>query len=208
MAYKFSKRREQNRKIDHDSDRVDLGFIAAAFIVFGLLGLLTSLIYSVDVGPTFRQSLAANNVENKKEFGPIRVLKFNQAYEVIISADIPIQKWAFIEGEVLDGNKEYLFAFGKELWHEKGRDSDGYWVEKENSYSLKTTFPKPGNYYLRLNLQGDVKSDYTVIVRVTKKLGSSIPHFIFGIIALLIGIVLNEIRNRFFHRILMAVTDD
>lgn len=133
--------------------------------------------------------------------GPITVRKYNESYRVNVKANMPVQSWSFIEGQVVNHNKEYLFSFGKELWHESGRDADGYWREADNEYSVNITFPKPGTYYLHFVTQTN-KLPKNIKVTVEKRLGSSLPHLWFGIIVLIIGIVLNEMKNRTVKRIL------
>ena len=199
MAYKLSDREQQEPASatgDNNPDRVDLGKIATVFIVFGLISLLTAWIYSMEtekiIDTAFRP---AESSSQSAEIGPINVRKNNESYAISIQANLSSQSWANIEGQVLDSNKQYLFSFGKELSRYSGRDSEGSWSEVENAYSMNVTFPKYGVYYLQFNTESD-RIPNVVKVVVSKKRGSSLPHLWFGIIALLIGIVINEIKNR------------
>jgi len=127
--------------------------------------------------------------------GSIKVTKARQVFEIAVKADMPVQSWSFIEGEVLDSDKEYLFAFGKELWHETGRDSEGPWRENKNTYKIKVSFPHPGSYYLNFKIESN-KDPSIVYVTVTKKQGSALPHFWFGVILLIIGsMLLNQTKE-------------
>lgn len=204
MAYKLSERLNQNKKIPSSEDGVDLGKVATVFILFGLLSLITAWVFSMETKRVFNDVVSVRTAmppqdavgwrqETKKMamIGPLIVPHYQAVYEVSIASPLPVNSWSFVEGEILDAQKEYLFSFGKELWHETGYDSDGAWRESDNSYSMKVTFPKPGQYYLNLKTEGSHITD-TVQVTISKKRGSTIPHIVFGIVTLLIGIMLNE----------------
>ena len=205
MAYKLSDRRKQDTisAKNNDSNNVDLGKVGTVFIIFALLGLLTAWVYSFEA-KNISDILFYPDDVGTTEIGPINVKKYNEVYNVAIKAEIRAQTWSFIEGQVLNSDREYLFAFGKELWHEQGRDSDGTWREAENDYSINVTLPQPGAYYLRFNIESN-RPPNRVAVTVIKKRGSSLPHLWFGIVALIIGLVLNERRNRTIGNILGKV---
>lgn len=203
MAYKFSQRHQQDKTntADGSPNQLDLGKIATVFIVFGLIGLLTSGFYSMETGTIAEKTFQPTSTNIAEEVGPIQVKKYSEAYNIKIDTNMQLQTWSFIEGQVLDSQKRYLFSFGKELWHEQGHDSDGYWREMEGSYNIHVTFPQPGVYYLKFVSQGN-KAPQRLSVKVAKKRGSSLPHLWFGIICLLVGLVLNEMRNRTFRKLL------
>lgn len=221
----------------HSPDELHLGWLASVFIVWGIIGLLTSWYYNnfLDIktykfnpaisysspeepesaffnGPmpssVIEDMAAQGEAKNEQALiGPINVKKRREVYEISIVASLPAQSWSFIEGEVLDQDKEYLFSFGKELWYETGRDADGAWSENKNHYSIRVTFPQPGTYYLNFKTDSN-KMPQNGVVKVTRKRGSALPHFWFGIIALVTGIVLNEIRNRTLIKIAGELSDD
>ena len=208
MAYKLSERTMQNRSRNRRlamamqaADSVDLGDIATIFIFFGIIGLLTSWLYSGEKGQsisgTMQPRLIALNGGKPPEFGPIHVSSNNESYQVqIVASGIPNQGWSFVQGEVLNAQKQYLFSFGDELWHESGYD-DGPWDEQHNSFDINVDFPQPGTYYLRLKFESKGSSHpSSVTVRIIRKRGSYIPHLWFGLITLIIGIILNEVKNR------------
>lgn len=98
--------------------------------------------------------------------------------------------WTFVEGEVLDEDEQYLFGFGEELWKETGYDGS-YWTESYDEFDLKVTIPDPGTYYLGFTTQvAPGSSPGTMQVRVDRMRGSAIPHFVFGIVAILLGLLL------------------
>lgn len=188
--------------IKNDPDPVDLGKIATVFIVFGLLSLLTSWIYSAKTEEVVNTSFRPNNHDKAAKIGPINVSKYDKIYNINIKIDyISVNSWSFVEGQVLNSDKQYLFSFGKELWHEKGRDADGAWRDIEDKYSINITFPKRGTYYLQFNTESN-RGPTSITVTVSTKRGSSLPHLWFGIVILIIGIALDEIKNRTIRSIL------
>lgn len=199
MPYKLSQRHQQNRfKYEsHHSDSVDLGKIATVFIVFGFLSLLTSLIYSFETETVFDRSVNTNNQYAPPEIGPIYVSKYRESYNIEVKANLNSQSWFYIQGEVLDIYRNYLFSFGQELSKYSGYDSDGSWQEKVDNYSINITFPKPGAYYLKFDTSSN-ESPGVFKLKVNKKIGSSLPHLYFGILLIIIGIIVYERKNRTF----------
>ncbi len=223
MAYKLSERLNQKRGTPSSEDGVDLGKVATVFIVYGIISLITAWIFSMETQRLFsdtvrtyvypsmptQQAVAGESEEGKDvaTIGPITVQRYKEVYEISIASGLPENSWAFVEGEVLDAEKDYLFSFGKELWHETGYDSDGAWRESDNNYSMKITFPQPGQYYINLKTEGSFTPD-AVQVNISKKRGSSIPHMVFGVLTLLIGIILNEIRDKTLSRMARRMIND
>ena len=79
--------------------------------------------------------------------------------------------------EVLDENKETLYEIDKELWHESGYDSDGYWSESDNKIEARLNFYNPGKYYLKLS-PGDKNN--RISFKLEQVRSSHIPYFIMG----------------------------
>jgi hypothetical protein len=223
VAYRLSERLNQDKKTPWE-DGVDLGKVASVFIIMGILSLITAEVFSWETQKIFsdtvrphvsyplvptQQAIAGQDEEGKDvaTIGPISVQKYREVYSITISSNLPVNSWTFVVGEVLDAEKDYLFSFGKELWHETGYDSDGAWRETDNSYSMKVTFPQPGQYYLNIKTEGSYNPD-AIRITISKRYGSSIPHTVFGIITLLIGLVLNEIRNKTLTKLAMRMSDD
>lgn len=210
-----------------DDGSVDLGRVAIVFICFGLLGLITAYIMSLpsttyfnsrvtQSAPSLPKAVAqpepdlsaeeaadakAHPMLNYALVGPLKVRKANEVLFVRVEADIAKDGWTFVESEVLDERKDYLFSFGKELWHETGVDDEGPWTEADRDYEMKITIPVRGTYYLNIKTQGDLTPD-TLHVKVGSAIGSSLPHLWFGIVVLLIGLVLNEAANRTILRLM------
>ncbi|SMC71010.1 hypothetical protein SAMN05880593_10554 [Rhizobium sp. RU36D] len=189
---------------------IDIGKLASVFIIYGLLGLLTSWIMNtqskriyqaqlrqqVASGASLTDPIEPGETVAARDFaliGPFKIHDSGQVVKVQISTNILVNRWSFVEAELLDNQKEYLFSFGKELWHETGND-DGVWEEADEAYEMKFTVAEPGDYYLKIKTQGDYTPG-VITVSVASTVGSSVPHFAFGVITLVIGLVLNEVSN-------------
>ncbi|CAN7668849.1 hypothetical protein ASC89_27510 [Devosia sp. Root413D1] len=194
---------------------VHLGYLGAVFIVFGLLGLLTSLVLGVPLDKIFSGSLKyapaledPTPLEPGEQFaaldyamvGPFTIARPGQSIWVSVKANLPVNSWVFIEGELLDARQNYLMGFGSELWHETGYD-DGPWDETDNNYNLNLTIPEAGEFYLNFKTQGELRPE-RIEVNIRRTRGSNIPHLIFGIVTLLAGLVMNEIANRTVMKLL------
>lgn len=181
---------------------IHLGHLALLFLAFSILCLATTLFFSSSLnewkGPIAHDGLV----------GPIEVTKDRAVHEVTISAgNLRNNSWAFVEAQLLDANKEYLFSFGDELSLYSGRDSDGPWVESKYNYSTKLTIPQAGNYHLKFLLEQSPgtsgSGSFSATVRQLR--GSTLPFFVAGIAALLIAIALNEIQNRTVTKVVRFV---
>lgn len=209
MTYKLSDRKNQNGKMEIRLNSIDLGKIATVFILFSLLGFITAWVFSFELGKQAETRFLPYQAGSPEVFAALDVVKYNETYNISIKAvDLSSQSWSFVEGQVLDQNKEYLFSFGKELWDERGYDSDGPWHESEISYDIAVTFPKPGRYYLQVKTKSSTGIAPSIVMKMGKQLGSSIPHLWFGVICLMIGLVLNEIKNRTIRRLINEIEWD
>ncbi len=214
MPYKLSERKMQHmqylrrmRHVSGDDDAIDWGKVATVCMLVGVLSLLTAWVYGFETERVMDVRVFPKSNLKAAASGPIHVTKYNETYTITVIASLSRKSWSFIEGQVLDKNKNYLFSFGKDLWDEEGRDSEGYWREINNSYDITVTFPTPGDYYIRLASEYN-RAPKNVTVRVAKQLGSSIPHFWFGLLLLFAGIALNEFQNRTISRALNKVEWD
>jgi hypothetical protein len=168
---------------------IDLGKLATVFIVFGLLSLLTSWFYSTSTkrvaNVLLQDSISYSHIE------AIRVVEDDEVYALSFDFNLSTQSWSQVSVEVLDNDKNYLFSFTEEASYYLGID----WVERKDADTMNITFPKAGTYYLKFAVEGN-KPPYSVKVLVSKKRGSTLPHLWFGIIIIIIGIILNEVKNR------------
>ncbi|MBT4921570.1 MAG: hypothetical protein HON23_00980 [Rickettsiales bacterium] len=184
------------RALYHTNSKTDLGILSKVFFAFGIISILTSFFFSAGTKEGYQAKLSPNEI-----WGPIQVNKKNASYKVKIQANLGRQSWSFLEIEVLDSEKEYLYSFGKELWRESGRDSEGAWQENNTSYKMNITFAKTGNYYFRLKSDSN-RAMGPVHVLISRVRGSGIPHLIFGIICIIVGVVFHEKKHNSLARAL------
>lgn len=203
MPYKLSQRFNQDSKIATTGD-INLGAIVKVLIVFAAINLLTAFVFSAETGKVASYKITPPLISSQPtEIGPINIKKDKQSLNVSFKADIQGQSWVVVRGEALDKNKKYLFSFTKELSYYSGRDSDGSWSERDDSYSMNLTFPKKGDYYFKINLDYN-KKPRSVKVMFNNKIGSHIPHMVFGIILLISAIVINELKNNSIRKMIVA----
>ncbi len=169
--------------IDDPAKKEEYRKVALVLLAFAALCFITSLFLNMNVGNTLKASVPATG----GIIGPLEVKKDFSVYEIKVNQYMPSYgQWSFVGGDVLDENKEYLFGFGKELWKEKGYDSDGSWSEAVTNYDMKVTFPKKGDFYLQFNAEMSRPNAAGEIgVIISPKRGSSLAHVILGIISLI-----------------------
>lgn len=167
-------------------DKKDLAQAARALIGFGFLSFITAMGFSISTGNLVSEVLPPKG----GIVGPILVEKDRTVYQISVSQDVPNRASNHIEGAVLDADKNHLFSFGEEFWQESGYDDEGAWTEKKTDYDIKVTLQR-GTYYLGFEPENPKLLSQIRIV-VNKKGGSAIPFVTAGVIALIIGLILNE----------------
>ena len=110
-------------------------------------------------------------------FGPIKITKDKPKIYIIKSYFFGDNSSTYIYGEVQDENKDTLYEFGKDLWHESGYDSDGYWSESDRDMQVKLTFSEPGTYYIQMGEEGGISGSSLQIISARS---SGIPHLMVG----------------------------
>lgn len=207
MAYKLSERFNQDGKIPTSED-INFSVIVKVLIVFGIISLFTAFIFSIETGEIASKEMKLSLFRSDSmQVGPFDVNKNNQSLKVSFKIDLQSQSWTVVSGKVLNENKEYLFSFSKELSYYSGRDSEGSWSELDDSYSMSLTFPKKGKYYLDIDLEFDRKPS-TLKVWISKKLGSHIPHMIFGILLVILAIIINEVKNQTISKMIIKANQN
>ncbi len=195
MAYRFSERHLQDRSNKPKDGQVDLFKLAIIFAFFGVLSLITAAHFRGKGDEVVKLSGAPEDTIIQQPATPFLVKRNNEVFDISVRANLPLQSWSFIEGQILDANQEYLFSFGKELWFEEGRDSQGYyWKQKDTQYSLDITLPQTGLHHVQFLIDSE-QAPSNVRIEMYRQTGSSIPHFWFGVICLVIAICLNEQKN-------------
>ena len=177
--------------------------IALVLIVFGVVCLITAGFFSISRGTSIQKDLPLEG----GMVGPIEVKKDNTVYLIKVFQFVRNDNaWSAVTGNVLDQDKNYLFGFGQEFWKESGYDSDGRWTESKTKYDVKVTLPK-GTYYLEFETDPSPGVDSGISVSVSGKMGSSLPFLISGILALILGVILNEIANQSIVKIMEQMED-
>lgn len=180
----------------------------AILLVVGGVSLFTALMMSGNDGEPIRGQLpSAGGMLGAYEFEADTVL------EIEVKQSLKQEGWAFVSGELLNADEEYLFGFGEELWWETGRDSEGYsWNEARRSFDLKITVPEAGTFFFDFAVESGLKSSGRappgapsavapesylsgMDVVITKKAGSNLPHMVGGMFMLLFGVVVFAIGN-------------
>ncbi|MFQ5588469.1 MAG: hypothetical protein ACE5F7_06485 [Nitrospiria bacterium] len=172
-------------------NKQDMAQAAKALLVFAVLCFVTALGFNITTGSLISELLPpAGGV-----VGPIRVEKDRSVYHINVAQNVGRDGvWNQVTGEVLDENKNPLFSFGEEFWKESGYDDGGRWSEQKTDYDIKITLQK-GSYFLGLNSENQHASLSQVRVTVKKKGGSAVPFFTAGVIALIIGVIVNEMAK-------------
>ncbi len=127
-------------------------------------------------------------------YGPI-VVKKGQTKICRIETDLHGNNLSlYFSGEVLDKDKETLYEFGKELWHEEGYDAEGYWSESERHMAANLTFSEPGTYYIRFHTDENLMHNIGMTIKVKK--GSGIPYLMIGTYLFIIVLIFFILLNR------------
>ncbi len=182
--------------------RVHHGHLAFVYFVFAVASLLTAQHYSEEVAVPGESGEWEKYIKHNDLIGPLEVLEDGSVFAVSVTAtSLPENSWVFIEAELLDVDKEYLFSFSEELSYFAGRDADGPWTEIRDRFDTKLTIPDAGTYYLKFAVEQE-RSGGIFWVGIKKLRGTPLPYMVAGITALIIAIILNEVRNRTLVRLL------
>jgi len=172
-------------------DKKDQSQAAMALIGFAVLSFVTALFFNVTTSSLVSKSLPPSG----GIVGPIAVDSNRSVLQIKVAQDVPRNgPGNQVTGVVLDEKKNALFSFGEEFWSETGYDDGGSWAEQKTSYDIKITLQK-GTYFLELDSDDPSASTSQIRVIVKKKGGSAVPFFTAGIIALIIGVIMNEMAK-------------
>ena len=127
-------------------------------------------------------------------YGPIVVKKGQPKICKIRSLMYGENTNIYFSGEVLDKDKDTLYEFGKDLWHESGYDSEGYWSESDRNMEAKLAFTEPGTYYIQFHTDENMMKNISLEIVVKK--GSGIPHLMMGMDLLIILYILFILMNK------------
>lgn len=197
------------------SRRSFYGRLASGLIVMGLMSLGTAWLFTLVLETPLESRISSGSYTNSGGgpvevvlAGPFEVDKYRAVYGLDLKiSGLPQNSWTYLEGELLDEEQNYLFSFGRELWHETGVSEGEYWSESRTAHDLKFTIARPGRYYLNLKLDageiGGAVPD-SVSLKLTRRLGSAMPHALFGLLCLVPGLIIDLARRGTLGRLLAA----
>ena len=174
-------------KIDIFEKDLFINNICIIISIFCLLFFITA--FKID--SSVEASKKYYDISEGAYYGPI-VIKDKPKVCKIHASTYGLNKSSFyLSGEVLDEDKETLFEFGKEFWHEDGYDSEGYYSEGDYNSDIDLTFDKAGKYYIQFHSNNVLKTEkmpHDVSIKIELKKGSALPYLYFGILGVIIAI--------------------
>ena len=142
---------------------------------------------------------------------PIKTCKFTDGMEIPIEIKDKAQVYrieahysgsingqnAYITGEVVNSEDETVYEFGKDVWFEEGRDSDGYWSDSSRDMSVDLVFKEKGKYKIKLNKEGtaDNSINSSITINIKNKVKSYVGFNQAGIGALILALLVFYIFN-------------
>lgn len=169
--------------------------------IFCIICFITSLMLqsSVSSGRT------DYSVSEGMTYGPIKITNKPKIYKIKAHFNGDNTS-SYISGEVLDEDKDTLYEFGKDLWHESGYDSDGYWSESERNMTAYLTFKEKGTYYVQFHTDENNMHNISITLQLVK--GSYVAHSQVGSIFLFIVMILFCMLNRSWIHEKMTVINE
>ena len=131
-------------------------------------------------------------IQNGQELGPLKIDKNPKIYQLEAYYSGNNSSLDF-SAEVLDADKDTLYEVGKDLWHESGYDSEGYWSESDRKMVARLNFYNPGTYYIRIQNPNN-SQNLEVVVKKVKS--SYVPYYILGFWLLFLSIFFGCINNK------------
>ena len=169
-------------------DKLFYNNLTLIVVIFAIICLVTSMLLQ----STFYYNKTMNYLNEGQIVGPIKVK--NKPVICKVMAHLSGENTSsYLSGEVLDENKDTLYEFGKDLWHESGYDSDGYWSESDRKMTAYMTFKDKGTYYIQFNT--DEKNMYNISVTMQLVRNSYVAHSKAGTLALMLAMIVFYLLN-------------
>lgn len=182
-------------------DKLFYNNLTLIVVIFSIICFVTSMLLQ----STFYYNKTMNYLNEGEIFGPIKVK--NKPVICKIMAHFSGENTSsYLSGEVLDENQDTLYEFGKDLWHESGYDSDGYWSESDRKMTAYLTFKDKGTYYIQFNT--DEKNMYNISVTIQLVRNSYVAHSKAGTLALLLAMIVFYLLNASWINEKMSIIDD
>lgn len=165
---------------------------------FAALCLVTSCGLSLPGGT---QKVLENLPAEGGIIGPLVVEDGGTILDIHVYQPVPVGHWSSVTVALLDANKQYLVGVGEGLWHEEGRDYEGYyWRESETSYQGKLTVAEPGEYFFDVstenNFDASDRGRASIKVDIDEGGFSPIPHRAIGLVTLILAVIVGLFRYR------------
>ena len=182
-------------------DKLFYNNLTLIVVIFAIICLVTSMLLQ----STFYYNKTMNYLNEGQIVGPIKVK--NKPVICKVMAHFSGENTSsYLSGEVLDENKDTLYEFGKDLWHESGYDSDGYWSESDRKMTAYLTFKDKGTYYIQFNT--DENNMYNISVTFQLVKNSYVAHSKAGTLALLLAMIVFYLLNASWINEKMSIIDD
>lgn len=205
-------------------DKLFYNNILFILCAFSILCFLTSLWLQdkepIKIAPCANNKILPTAYFEPKEntiWGPIKINNKAKIYKITARFS-GSNSASYLTGEVLDEDKETLYEFGKDMWHESGYDSEGYWSESDRKMSTYLTFKEKGTYYIQFS-SDNIAMSYpdgsialsngriiqqnqemprikNITIYITQLKSSYIPHAKVGTLILLLVMVAFYIINK------------
>ena len=179
------------------NEELEKNILNAALIlmVYGLLCWLMNFYFASGYEPEQARMPLEGGM-----FGPFTVDDPASTYQISVrQRSIALKVWNAVDIDVLDAEKNYLFSFGEEFWHESGYD-DGNWDESKKQMNMKVHFEKAGVYFLAVSAESNAAPRYGngYDISVKRSRGSSLAFKWLGIVSLALGVLCLAYRYREF----------
>ena len=168
---------------DKQKENLFYNNICIIICIFCIACFSTALFFQI----SNTKSAKYTNLQENSTYGPIKVTNRNVIYKITAHFS-GMNTSTYILGEVLDGNKDILYDFGKDLWHEEGYDSEGHWSESSREMSANLTFSEKGTYYIRFKTEEGSINNIQIKIELLK--GSYIAHLQAGTLFMILLIIL------------------
>ena len=162
--------------------------------IFSIICLITA--FSIENTTTAKKTYY--DIQEGTTYGPIEVSKGKPVILEFKTSMHGSNKSVYLSGEVQDADRDTLYEFGKEMLHEDGYDSEGYWSESDRDMKASLSFTEPGTYYVQFNSEYGVEGNRIndVYLTIQRKKGSGIPHLMMGVYSLILSLLTFVIFNR------------
>ncbi|MCD4782541.1 MAG: DUF4178 domain-containing protein [Candidatus Eremiobacteraeota bacterium] len=126
-------------------------------LIFGILSMITAIFVLAFGTPVY--SLSGNKVMKEGKsfiYGPYNFTKKNRVYRIDSKYRTNNNSALYCEISILSDQKDMIFGWDGDYWHESGYDSDGSWQESNSKKVTYFNLKEPGKYYFEVTPERDV----------------------------------------------------